>query len=177
MLPASDHSPAPLLASCELPTAQKARRTVIRVAKDTWIVFGELYAFPLFVAMELLKDGQYGVGLACIVAAAAFFSHYALQCIVFEGESMFVRRPLFPGRPILVREISSIVVALKRRNARPYWQCVISGGGAAMCRFNPRKFSLEGMDAIYEEIRRRSPNVEIHDESYEHRRKGRTQGL
>jgi hypothetical protein len=150
---------------------QKSERIVIRVAKDTCIVFAVMYAFPLFVGIELLRERQVLGGLACVVAAAAFFSHYALQCIVFDGESMCVRRPLFSGRPFLVREVSNVAVDLRRRNGRPYWQGVLSNGGTVMCRFNPRVYSFEGLDAIYDQIRSRSPNVEILDEAYERRRK------
>ena len=154
------------------PPTQRPGRTVIRVAADTCIVFGMMYAVPLFVGIELLKDRQVVGGLACVTAATAFFGYYALQSIVFDGESMFMRRPLFPGRPILVREITNVVVALRRRNGRPYWQAALCKGATVMCRFNPKVYSFEGLDAIYEQIRHRSPNVEIHDDAYDLRRKG-----
>lgn len=156
-----------------MPQTRKLGRVVIRVAVDTCIVFGVIYAVPLCVGLELVRERQIVVGLACVAAAAAFFSHYALQCIVFDGESMFVRRPLFPSRPCLVREVSDVVVALRRRSGRPYWQAVLRNGGTVVCRFNPRVYSLEGLDAIYEQIRWRSPKVEILDDAYELRRKGR----
>jgi len=155
------------------PPAQLSGRIVIRVARDTCIVFGVIYGVPLLVGLELLRERQAWIGLSCVAAAAAFFSHYALQSIVFDGESMLVRRPPFSDRPILVREISNVVVALRRQSGRPYWQCVLSGGATVMCRFNPRVYSPEGLDAVYERIRRLSPNVQIFDEAYELRREGR----
>jgi hypothetical protein len=149
-------------------------RLVIRVATDTCIVFGILYAFPFFLGVGLLREHDILTGLACIAAASAFFGHYALQCIVFDGERMCMRRPFFPGRPFPVREITNVVVTLKRRSGRSYWQMVLSNRGSVMCTFNPRVYSFEGLDALYGRIRSQSPTVEIHDDAYEVWQRGRS---
>jgi hypothetical protein len=153
--------------------ADKSGRVVVRVATDTWIVFAIMYAIPLLLGVELLRERHPFIGFACVAAVIAIFGHYAFQRIVFDGESMFMWRPLFAGRPFPVREVTHVAVALRRQNGRPYWQVVLRSGETVRCRFNPRVYSTGGLDTIYEEIRFRSPNVEIRDDAYEIRRRGR----
>jgi len=155
------------------PPTQNSGRIVIRVGTSTYVVFGILSAIPLFAGVELLRERQVLGGIACVVAAVALFSYYTFQSIVFDGGSMFVQRPVFRGKPIPVSEISNVVIELKSRNGRPFWEGVFSNGGTVMGKFNPKLYSFEGLDAIFDQIRYQSPNVEIIDGTHGLRRKAK----
>jgi hypothetical protein len=156
------------------PPNQNVERVVVRVGTSTYFVFGILSALPLITGVEFLRQHQILGGIACVLAAVAFFSFYTFQSIVFDGGTMFVRRSLFPDQPIPVSEISNVLVELRSRNGRPFWEGAFSNGATVLGKFNPKLYSFEALDTIFEQIRCQSPNVIIIDGTHGLRRKTKT---
>jgi hypothetical protein len=138
-------------------------RRVIRVATSTYFVIGFVSAMLLILGTGLLAEKNATLGVLCLAGAPVTFSFFCFQRLVFKDGVMSFCRPFFPTQCVELRTVSQVIIALKSEGGKMYWSFRLLDRGHLLCKLNPKLYSFEGLDSVFSEIRRYSPNVVIED--------------
>jgi hypothetical protein len=141
------------------------------VAPSTYFVVGFVSIMPLVIGIGLYGEGHAVWGIACVLLAPLVFVHFCFQKIAFATGTMALRRPFLPDKSVALANVTAVRVTLMSLRGRPLWQCVMNGGEMLLIKFNPKLFSLEALDYMFDAVRMYSPNASISDDTRDFRPK------
>jgi hypothetical protein len=143
------------------------------VATSTYVVIGFISIMPLIAGIGLYGEGQPVWSIVCFLLAPLVFIHFCLQKIAFTAGTMNLRRPFLPEKSVALRNVTAVSVALLSVRGRPLWQCIMMEGETLLLKFNPKLFSFDALDYMFNEVRAFSPNASVHDGTREFRPKSK----